>query len=74
MKTKITLFVLALVCFISLSATPQSKQWEYKTLTEKCRDEKRLNLLGADGWELVGFSAYTMSYGPVEICIFKRAK
>lgn len=76
MKTKITLGVLVLICFVSFSAKPQSKssQWEYKTVAGKCSDEKRLNPSGAEGWELVGFSTYTMSYGPVEICIFKRAK
>jgi hypothetical protein len=76
MKTKIILFILALVCVVTLSASPQSKPqtWEYKVMVGKCWDEKKINILGADGWELTTYTTWGTSAGPVETCVFKRPK
>lgn len=71
---KIKLFALALVCFISLSATPQSKpaQWEYK-FQYQC-DEKKANNLAAEGWELVNMTASGSGMTTAVNCAFKRPK
>lgn len=76
MKTKITLGILALICFVSLSATPQSKpsQWEYK-FSYDC-NEKKANSLAAEGWELVaieGTSDAGLGHN-VSAYVFKRPK
>jgi len=64
-------FGLVCLCFFTLSAIPQSKtQWEYKT-EEKCSDEKRLNALGAEGWEMSGFAETDRGAWH---CVFKRQK
>lgn len=77
MKTKIMIAVVVLVCAVSLSAIPQSKpqHWEYKSLIgKKCADEKQLNAVGSDGWELVAFSQWPVAMSTVDTCIFKRPK
>jgi hypothetical protein len=64
---------LALVLSVlTVSATQQSKpqQWEYKT-EDKCFDDKRLNGLGSEGWELAGMTESGMGG---RHCIFKRIK
>lgn len=65
------LITLALVCSIlSISAATQQPktQWEYKLLTGKAYEEKKLNALGSEGWELASCAA------GLDACIFKRAK
>ena len=61
---------LYLVGSSSRAATPQT--WEYKVMVKKCNDEKTLNKLGAEGWELATYSTWALSsdhrlttdYGP----------
>ena len=56
---------------------PVSQKWEYKILHHPLRpDEKTLNALGEDGWELCGFHAeHTHNgFGPRISAVFKRPK
>lgn len=71
MKQIIITLLLTLSIF-SIGATIQTKpqQWEYKT-EDKCFDEKRINALGSDGWEIAGFSETDRGAWH---CVFKRAK
>jgi len=73
MKTKL-LFVLAIICFVCLSAKPQSKpsSWEYK-FQYQCTD-KKANELAAEGWELVNMTASGSGMTTAVNCAFKRAK
>ena len=54
----------------SSATAPQT--WEYK-VESKCFDEKRLNALGSQGWELAGFSISDAGVGGWH-CILKRQK
>ncbi len=72
----ITAFSLLAICLFTLSASPQSKpqQWEYKVSVKKCGDEKNLNALGAEGWELATYSQWPVGLSTVDTCVFKRPK
>lgn len=61
---------LLLVCAITVMGQhPQpTNKWEYK-IEQKCFDEKRINDLGASGWELAGFDEQERGGWH---CIFKR--
>jgi hypothetical protein len=74
MKTKLTICALSIICFVSLSATPQTKpaQWEYK-FQFQC-DEKKANNLAAEGWELVNMTASGSGMTTAVNCAFRRAK
>jgi hypothetical protein len=76
MKARILLLVgvglISLLMFVSSTGFVQSKQtvWEYKVL-EANWDEKQLNNLGAEGWELVAVDA---ARGDYIRAFFKRRK
>ena len=61
MKAKVWLLASASVvlsCLVGWAVSAQTKApartvWEYKYLRNNCIDEKELNALGAQGWELV---------------------
>lgn len=76
MKTKLTLAILTLVCAVCVSAVPQSKPqtWEYK-FEYKC-NEKRLNDLASQGWELASYAPSPISGGSMalDVCVVKKAK
>lgn len=62
-----------LLSFIAIGWANQGqtqRTFEYKT-EDKCFDDKRLNALGTEGWELAGMTE--SGYGGRH-CIFKRAK
>ena len=63
---------LSVLWLLTISAMPQKlpQAWEYK-VEEKCFDEKLINLMGATGWELAGFSETDRGAWH---CIFKRPK
>lgn len=66
----VTLFLLLCVCLLTISATSQKPQWEYK-FEYKC-DEKKANTHASEGWELVTVSeAGNLSNLH---CVFKRPK
>lgn len=69
MKQIIITLLLTLSIF-SISATTQTKPqvWEYKLVTGKAYEEKKLNTLGAEGWELASCAA------GLDACILKRPK
>ena len=63
------------------------EKFEYKVVTydthgffggsvEEGQVENQLNMLGNDGWELVGCTSSNQSYGSTKslVCIFKRKK
>ena len=65
MKTRahILLFIVTLLCLVGWTGhgqkkTPEQTRWEYKAvgLSTAYPDEKALNSLGSQGWELVGVS------------------
>lgn len=68
----VTLFLLLCVCLLTISATSQKPQWEYK-FVYRC-DDKNINATAVDGWELSAMS--TASYGSIGVatCVFKRPK
>lgn len=68
----VTLFLLLCVCLLTISATPQSRTWEYK-FEYRCSD-KKANDLGTQGWELVGFANTTPGNGDFAACVFKRPR
>jgi hypothetical protein len=54
MKNKIVLAVLLLVCLVTFGFQVRPTQrWEYKVEYHGTISEKKLNELGAEGWELV---------------------
>ena len=55
-------------------AAPAAQAWEYKVILKKCNDEKTLNALGADGWELATYAVWPVGMSSVDTCVFKRAK
>lgn len=80
MKHRLTIIALLLALCVSLyfvnsgsHAAPAAQAWEYKVIVGKCWDEKKLNPLGAEGWELATYSTWGTS-GPVDTCVFKRPK
>ena len=63
------------------------EKFEYKVVTydtkgfwggtvEICQIEKKLNLLGDDGWEMISCTSTNQSYGSSKsiVCIFKKKK
>ena len=83
MKGRVGLLValLALVCLFggSVGAQKQSASkivWEYKVLNYTCADDKKLNDLGEQGWELVSVETHTRSGGSYDCpnLYFKRMK
>jgi len=81
MKQQLTIIALLVVLcgsFYLLRANPRTapapQTWEYKVLVKKCNDEKNLNALGAEGWELATYSTWALSAGSVDTCVFKRPK
>lgn len=70
MKHKLIFLALVLSIF-SISAVtqqPKPQQWEYKLVTGKAYEEKKLNALGSEGWELASCAA------GLDACILKRPK
>ena len=74
MKARILLLIgvglISLLMFVSSrgSVKPGQPVWQYKVLEANC-DEKQLNRLGAEGWELVAVDA---SRGDYVRAFFKR--
>ena len=66
--------VLALVAFFFIAGTGGHAQsrtvWEYRIVHQRW-DEKQMNSLGSDGWELVAVDAST---GDGPRAFFKRAR
>ena len=54
MRYLLTFILLMSVLLTVGFAQSKPTQWEYK-IEQRCFDEKRLNELGAAGWELAGF-------------------
>ena len=48
--------------------------WEYKVTQETIPDEKALNELGKEGWELVTATTNSSNFAPGTTFVFKRAK
>jgi hypothetical protein len=81
MKSRLTIIVLLVALCISLyfvnsnsHAAPAAQTWEYKVQIKKCNDEKILNALGAEGWELTTYSQWPVAMSTIDTCIFKRPK
>jgi hypothetical protein len=73
MKQKILIAVALGLSFASIGAVSQQskpQQWEYK-IEDRCFEEKRLNALGGDGWEMAGFSETDRGAWH---CVFKRPR
>jgi hypothetical protein len=68
------ILVLSLLTISSATQQPKPQQWEYKVMVKKCNDEKTLNALGAESWEITTYSTWALSAGSVDTCVFKRAK
>ncbi len=68
------ILVLSILSVSSATQQPKAPQWEYKVRVSKCNDEKTLNALGAEGWELTTYSTWALSAGSVDTCVFRRAK
>lgn len=69
MRSKV-LIILMLVASLFLAGWQMQKTtWEYKV--ENGIAEKKINELGAQGWELASCGSYN---GGMPYCIFKRAK
>lgn len=70
-RTLLTLaLVLSILTVSAVTQQPKPQRWEYKT-EDRCFDEKRINTLGSEGWELAGFSETDRGAWH---CVFKRAK
>ena len=81
MKSKLTIIALLIALCVSLyfarpgvHAAPAPQTWEYKVQIKKCNDEKTLNALGAEGWELTTYSQWPVAMSTVDTCVFKRPK
>lgn len=64
------ILMLVVLSLSTIAFTQNSTTWEYR-IEQKCFDEKRINELGADGWELAGFDEQERGGWH---CIFKRRK
>lgn len=74
-RTLLTLvLVLSILSISGATQQPKPQQWEYKVVTGKCHDEKKLNTLGVDGWELTTYSTWSTDQAPIDTCVFKRAR
>lgn len=49
-----------------------AQKWEYRTIVTNLQDEKRINEMAADGWELAFVDRTNERFDPA-LC-FKRAK
>lgn len=67
---KLLLIAVLALAVLSIGAQPTRTQWEYKT-HERCYDDGSINKLGAEGWELAGFSE---TDGGAWHCVFKRPR
>ena len=79
MKTLTLICLLVVLCqslymFSSSSHAATPQVWEYKVIFKKCNDEKNLNVIGADGWELATYAVFPAGLSSVDTCVFKRAK
>jgi hypothetical protein len=77
MKKLIAISILLFIGLFTISAMPQLKPqtWEYKVIFGKCSDEKQLNALGNEGWELTTYSQWpTPAMSTIVTCVFKRPK
>jgi hypothetical protein len=72
-RSLLTLAIVVGILVTSGWAQQSRVTWEYKT-EGKCSDEKRINALGAEGWELAGFTSTESGLGGNWRCIFKRPK
>lgn len=71
MKTFLIICLLLLTVIVATGGNQQpQKAWEYKT-EDRCFDEKRINALGAEGWDMAGFSETDRGAWH---CVFKRQK
>lgn len=73
----IFLMLILVLSILSISAStqsPKAQQWEYKVAVGKCHDEKKLNALGSEGWELATYATWGTNPAPIDTCVFKRAK
>lgn len=68
------ILVLSILSIGGATQQPKPQQWEYKVRLSKCNDEKTLNALGAEGWEITTYSTWPLSAGSVDTCVFKRAR
>lgn len=59
---------------VAWSQQPKPTTWEYKVIVGKCWDEKKINPLGAEGWELTTYSTWGAGMSSVDTCVFKRPK
>lgn len=75
MRNKLIITAMLLLSFLAVGWANQApRTWEYKVVTGKCNNEKTLNTLGAEGWELSTYSTWALSTGAIDTCVFKRAK
>ena len=82
MKSKPTIIALLIALCVSLyfvnanshAAAPAPQTWEYKVQIKKCNDEKTINALGAEGWELTTYSQWPVALSTIDTCVFKRPK
>lgn len=69
MSRSILIAVLVLTCLVGMSLAqdshevekPKLQRWEYNTMSVGTLDKSRLNGMGNDGWELVGFQQWGTS-------------
>jgi hypothetical protein len=66
--------VLSVLSISGATQQPKPQQWEYKVIVGKCWDEKKINPLGAEGWELTTYSTWGTGSVAVDTCVFKRTK
>lgn len=71
-RTLLAIALLILSCLLFIGSTYQTTPaWEYRI--EKDADEKRLNQVGAEGWELVTLDRGTGSLSR-SMFVFKRRR
>lgn len=70
--------VVALLCALGwrgyAQKGPSNPTWEYKAYRAQYLSDQTLNELGAQGWELVSFTAWGDATSHSETAYFKRAK
>jgi hypothetical protein len=69
------ILVLSILSISSATQQPKPQQWEYKVMLKRCNDEKTLNVLGGEGWELATYSTWPLgAAGAIDTCVLKRAR